>query len=99
MRHLYSIFSPVARAVWRAGSCVIRAGRTHYFVCRQRAMSRVSARQSHAVMLFRSSTPRLPPVCIRIARLAIARASRTKSSRAVRTRRCALQCTLIIRLT
>jgi hypothetical protein len=57
----------------RADSRVIRAGRTHYFVCRQHAMSRVFARQSHAVMLFRSSTPPStlvspPPVCIRVAR-------------------------------
>jgi hypothetical protein len=39
-----------------------------------------------------------PPLCA-FASLAIARASRIKSSRAVSTRRRALQCTLIIRLT
>jgi hypothetical protein len=39
-----------------------------------------------STLVYRSSTPRLPPVCIRVARLAIARASRIKSSRAVRAR-------------
>jgi hypothetical protein len=48
--------------------------------------------------------PRLPlvyplPCAFASLAIAIARASRIKSSRAVRTRRRALQCTLIIRLT
>jgi hypothetical protein len=37
-----------------AGSRVVRWSRT-LFMCRQRAMSRVSARRLHAVMLFRAS--------------------------------------------
>jgi hypothetical protein len=36
---------------WRAGSRVVRAHRAHCFVCRQRAMSRLSAGRLHAVML------------------------------------------------
>jgi hypothetical protein len=38
------------RTWWRAGSRVVRARRAHCFVCRQRAMSRVSARRSYSVM-------------------------------------------------
>ena len=52
----------VVRAWWargrvlvRAGSRIVRAGRAHCFVCRQRAVSRVSARRLHAVVLFRLS--------------------------------------------
>jgi hypothetical protein len=33
----------------------VRARRARCFVCRQRAMSRVSARRLHAVVLFRAS--------------------------------------------
>jgi hypothetical protein len=29
---------------WHVGSCVVRSGRAHYFVCRQHAISRVSTR-------------------------------------------------------
>ena len=52
----------VVRAWWargcvpiRAGSRIVRAGRAHCFVCRQRAVSRVFARRLHAVVLFRLS--------------------------------------------
>ena len=52
----------VVRAWWargrvlvHAGSRIVRAGRAHCFVCCQRAVSRVSARRLHVVMLFRSS--------------------------------------------
>ena len=40
---------------WRADSRVIRVGRARCFVCCQRAVSRVSARRFHAVVLFRVS--------------------------------------------
>jgi hypothetical protein len=43
------------RTWWRAGSRVVLAGRALYFVCRLRAMSRVSVRRSHAVVLLRAS--------------------------------------------
>jgi hypothetical protein len=42
----------------RAGLRVVRARRAHCFVCRQRVMSRVSARRLHAVVLFRASFAR-----------------------------------------
>jgi hypothetical protein len=40
------------RTWWRAGSRVVRAGRAYCFVRRYRAMSRVSTRRSHVVVLF-----------------------------------------------
>ena len=40
---------------WRADSRVIRVGRARCFVCCQRAVSRVSVRRFHAVVLFRVS--------------------------------------------
>jgi hypothetical protein len=40
------------RTWWRADSRVIRVGRARCFGCCQRAMSRVSARRFHVVVLF-----------------------------------------------
>ena len=54
-RAVVRVVSHVSRVLfhtcWRADSRVIRVGRAHCFVCRQRAMSRVSARRLHAVVL------------------------------------------------
>jgi hypothetical protein len=42
------------------GGVLVRAGRVDCFVCRRRAMTRVSARRLHAVMPFRIvNSPRL----------------------------------------
>jgi hypothetical protein len=58
MRHLFS-FPRLSRVLfrmwWCFGSRVVRAGRAHCFVCRQHAMSRMSARRLHAIMPFRAS--------------------------------------------
>jgi hypothetical protein len=57
MSHVFS-FSRLSHELFRtwcrADSHVVRAGRTHCFVCRQRAMSRVSVRRSHVVVMFHS---------------------------------------------
>jgi hypothetical protein len=49
-RAVVRVVSHVSRVLfhtwWRVDSCVIRVGRARYFVCRQRAMSCVSARRS-----------------------------------------------------
>jgi hypothetical protein len=56
MRVTYLDISRISRmlfcAWWRAGS---RVGRSHCLVCRLRAISRVSARRLHAVVLFQAS--------------------------------------------
>ena len=54
-------FLVVARAVPHVVACCsrdVRAGRAHCFVCRQRAMSRMSARRLHTVVLFRAPSAR-----------------------------------------
>jgi hypothetical protein len=56
------------RTRWRAGSRVVRAGRTCCFVCRQRAMSRMFARRLHVVMLGSPSSR-----CLRVPRVVRAR--------------------------
>jgi hypothetical protein len=56
--HLFSFL--VCRACCSARDGVlVRARRARCFVCRQRAMSRLSARRSHAVVLFRASSIRI----------------------------------------
>jgi hypothetical protein len=58
MCHLFSISRlscVLFHTWWRAGSRVVRVGRMHYFVCRQRDMSHVSAHRLHTVVSFRAS--------------------------------------------
>jgi hypothetical protein len=50
-----ALFVHIVHAYARAGPRVVRAGRPHCPVRRSRAMSRVSARRLHAVVLFRAS--------------------------------------------
>ena len=55
---------------WCAGSRVVRAGRAHYFVCRQRAMSRVAVHRSRwSCALFRVSSA----CCVARVRVSFAR--------------------------
>jgi hypothetical protein len=63
MCHLFSFLARRACCSAR-GSVLVRTGRARCFVCRQRAMSRVSACRLHAVVLDSSSSccPRVPRV-------------------------------------
>jgi hypothetical protein len=74
--------SPCSRSCHRATSARTRV--------RLRAVRRRYSVHARLPLVYPPSTPRLPlvypPVCIRVARLAITRASRIKSSRAVRAR-------------
>jgi hypothetical protein len=56
---------------WRAGSRVVRARHAHYFVCRQRAMSRMSTRRLHDVVLdsLSSRCLRMPRVVYALGRV------------------------------
>jgi hypothetical protein len=71
MCYLFSFFClsrVLFRTRWHAGSRVVRAGRACCFVCRQHAMSRMSVRRLHAVVLGSPSSR-----CLRVPRVVRAR--------------------------